>query len=120
MLSISFWLDQPPSGLSNSYKSDPPHSNLSNLFKSDLPPNHKKTDEESISKFLWWDVYRHISIKDFLSKQTSICEHTWDVVTYKMMIGEGHSGPDIWPKTPNQSTGTKEIIFTTWYKKTIK
>lgn len=28
--------------------------------------------------------------------------------------------PDISPETPNQDTGTENMIFTTWYKKTIK
>ena len=30
-----------------------------------------------------------------------------------------HLGPDIWPKTPNQDIGTREIILITQYKKAI-
>ncbi len=37
-----------------------------------------------------------------------------------VMTGEGHSGPDIWPETPNQGTSTEEMILTTWYKEAIK
>ncbi len=37
-----------------------------------------------------------------------------------VMTGEGRSGPDIWPKTPNQGTGTEEMILTTWYKEVMK
>ena len=37
-----------------------------------------------------------------------------------MITGEEHSGPDIWPKTPNHTTATEDIILTTWYKETMK
>lgn len=36
------------------------------------------------------------------------------------MTSKGHSGPNIWPETLNQNTGTEETIFTTWYKKVMK
>ncbi len=37
-----------------------------------------------------------------------------------VMTGEGCSGPDIWPETPNQGTSTEEMILTIWYKEAIK
>ena len=53
-----------------------------------------------------------MGIKDFLPKQASFCEYTWEVVIYIVITGEGHSGPDIWLETPNQGISTKNIIFT--------
>lgn len=37
-----------------------------------------------------------------------------------MITSKGHSGLDIWQKTPNQGIGTEEIISTTWYKRVMK
>ena len=37
-----------------------------------------------------------------------------------MITSKRLSSLDIWSKTSNQSTGTKDIIFITWYKKVIK
>ena len=37
-----------------------------------------------------------------------------------IITGKEHSGPDIWPKTPNQGTGIEDIILTIWSKKAIK
>lgn len=37
-----------------------------------------------------------------------------------MMTSKKGSGLDIWLETSNQSTGTKEIILTTWHKKAMK
>lgn len=37
-----------------------------------------------------------------------------------VMIEEGHTGPDIWPKSLNQNTDIEDIILTIWSKKTIK
>lgn len=37
-----------------------------------------------------------------------------------VITGEKRLGPDIWPEIPNQSTGTEDIIFTTYYKEAIK
>ena len=37
-----------------------------------------------------------------------------------VITSERRSGPDIWPETPNQYTGTEDMIFTTWYKEAIK
>ncbi len=61
-----------------------------------------------------------MSIKDSLPEQASLCEHTWEVVACMVMTGEGRLGPDIWPKTPNQGTGTEEMILTIWYKEAMK
>ena len=53
-----------------SFKLDSPSSGRSNLFnRSDPPlPDHKKTDEEPMGKFLWRGVCYHIDIKDSLPK----------------------------------------------------
>ncbi len=120
LLSISFRSDWPPLGLLASYRSDPPRSGLSNLFRSDLPSNHEKTDKEPVDKFLWRDIHCCIVIKDSSPKQASLCKHTWKIVVYMPMTGAERLGPDVWPKTPNQGTGTEEIILTTWYKEVIK
>lgn len=37
-----------------------------------------------------------------------------------IIIDKGRSSPDIWPETPHQDTGTKDIILTIWYKEAIK
>ena len=37
-----------------------------------------------------------------------------------VMTGKGRFSPNIWPKTPNQGTGTEEIILTIWYKEAMK
>ena len=36
------------------------------------------------------------------------------------MTGKEYLDPNIWLKTSNQSTGTKEIILTIWYTKARK
>ena len=108
-LSTSFRSDLPPSGRSNSFnRSDP------------SPLDYEKTDEKHVSEFLWRSVCRCMSINDSLPKQVNFCEYTWEVVAYMMITGKGRSSSDMWPKTPNQSTGTKDIILTTWYKKAMK
>ena len=73
-----------------------------------------------MDEFLWRIVCCCMGIKDFLSEQASLCEYIWEVNTYMVITGEGHSGPDIWPKTLNQVTITKDIILIIWYKKAIK
>ena len=37
-----------------------------------------------------------------------------------MITGKGRLGPDIWLETPNQDTGTEDMILITWYKEVIK
>lgn len=37
-----------------------------------------------------------------------------------LMIGEKRLGPDIKPETLNHGISTKNMIFTIWYKKTMK
>ena len=37
-----------------------------------------------------------------------------------VITNEGRSGPNIWPETPNQGTGTEDMILITWYKKAMK
>ena len=37
-----------------------------------------------------------------------------------VITSEGRSSLNIWPETPNQGTGTEDMIFTTWYKEAIK
>ncbi len=66
-----------------------------------------------MGKFLWRGIRRRMGMKDSSPKQASLCEHTWKVVTCMVMTGEGRSGPNIWPETPNQGTGTEEMILTT-------
>ncbi len=61
-----------------------------------------------------------MGIKDFSPERVSLCEYTWEVVACMVIIGEGRSGPDIWPETPNQGTGTENMILTTWYKEAMK
>ncbi len=61
-----------------------------------------------------------MGIKNSLPKQVSFCEYTWEFVACMVMTGKGRLDPDIWPETPNQSIGTKEIIFTIWYKEAMK
>ncbi len=73
-----------------------------------------------MGEFSWRRICFRIGIKDSLSEQASLCEHTWEVVAYMVMTGNGRSGPDIWPETPNQGTNTEEMIFTTWYKEAMK
>ena len=109
----SFRFNRPPSGCSNFYRSDSSSSSLSNLCRSNLPPDHTKTDEEPMSEFLWRGAYCRMGIKDFLLKQESFCEHTWEVLTYMVITGKGCSGLDIWPETYSQGTGTEEMILTT-------
>ncbi len=36
------------------------------------------------------------------------------------MTGEGRTGLDIWPETPNEGTGTEDMILTTWSKEALK
>ena len=59
-------------------------------------------------------------IKDFSPEQASLCKYTWEVVAYMVIRGEGRSGPDIWPETPNQGIGTEDMIFTIWSKEAMK
>lgn len=53
-----------------------------------------------------------MGIKDSLLEQTSLCECTWEVITYMVMTNEEHLDPDIWLETLNQGTGTEDIIRT--------
>lgn len=70
------------------------------MFKSDLSlPVYEETDEKPVNGFLWWGVCYDIGIEDLLSKQASFCEYTQEIVASMMMIGEKHSGPDIWLET---------------------
>ena len=73
-----------------------------------------------MGEFLWRDVRRRMGIKDSLPEQASLCEYTWEIVACMVITGEGRSGPDIWPETPNQGTGTENMILTTWYKEAMK
>ena len=99
----------PPSSHSNSFnRSDPP------------PPDHEKTDEKPVGQFLWYNIRRRMNIKHFLPKQVSLCEYTWEVIACMVITGKGRSGPDMWPKTPNQGTGTENMILTKWYEEVIK
>lgn len=75
--------------------------------------NYKKTDKESVDKFLQYDIYYHMDIKNFLLKQVSLYKYTWEVFVYMVITGKGYLGPNIWPKTSNQDTGSKDMIFTT-------
>ena len=105
---------------SNSHRK-PPTASSSTLFRSDSPlPDHEKTDEKPVDKFLWRGVCRRMGIKDFLSEQASVCEYTWEVVACMIITGEGCSGPDIWPETINQDTGTEDMTLTTWSKEAMK
>ena len=52
-----------------------------------------------------------MGIKDFLPKQTSLCEYTWELIVYIVITGEGNLGLDIWLKTLNQATNTEDIIL---------
>ncbi len=61
-----------------------------------------------------------MGFKDFSPEQASLFEHTWEVVLCMVMTGDGRSGPDIWPETPNQGTSIEEMILTTWYKEAKK
>ena len=54
-----------------------------------------------------------MGIKDSSPKQASFYEYTCEVVAYMVITGEGRSSPDIWPKTLNQGSGTKDIILKT-------
>ncbi len=85
-----------------------------------MPSDHEKMDKEPVGEFLWRGVCRRMGIKDSLSEQASLCEYTWEVIACMVMTGKGRSGPDIWSETPNQDTGTKEMILTTWYKEAMK
>ncbi len=73
-----------------------------------------------MDEFLWRGICCHMGIKDFLPKQSSLYEHTWEVITCMVMTSKVRSGLDIWPETPNQDTGTEEMILTTWYKEAMK
>lgn len=53
-----------------------------------------------------------MSICDFLLKQASFCEYTYEFVTYKVITGQRYLGLDIWLKTLNQNRETEDIIFT--------
>ncbi len=66
-----------------------------------------------MGEFFWRGVYCHMGIKDSSPKQASLYENTWEVVACMMMTGEWCSGPDIWPETPNQDTGTEAMILIT-------
>ena len=37
-----------------------------------------------------------------------------------VITDEGCLGSDIWPETPNQGTGTEDMISTIWYKEAMK
>ena len=104
------------------FKSDPLPSGPSSLFnRSDQPPpDSEKTDEEPVSEFLWHGVCRRMGIKNSSLEQASLCEYTWEVVACMVITGEERSSPDIWPETPNQGTGTEDMILTTWYKEAMK
>ena len=73
-----------------------------------------------MGEFLQYGICRHIYIKDFLPKQASFFKYIWEVLAYMVITGEVHSGPDICPKTCNQSTSTEDMILTIWYKKAMK
>ncbi len=73
-----------------------------------------------MGEFLWRDVRRRMGIKDSLPEQASLCEYTWEIVACMVITGEGRSGPDIWPETSNQGTGTENMILTKWYKEAMK
>lgn len=100
---------------------DPPCSGLPNLFRSNPSLlKHKKTDEEPVREFLWRGICCCIGIKDFLAKQASLCKYIWEVVACKVITCEGCWNLDIWPKTPNQGIGTKDMILRILSKKTMK
>ena len=95
------------------FKLDPPPSDHSNSFnRSDPPPfDHNKTDKKHLSEFLTCGICRHMNIKDFLPEQGSFYEYTWNIIACMLIIGKRRLALNIWPETPNQNTGTKEIIL---------
>lgn len=65
-----------------------------------------------MNELLWRGVCYHIAIKDFSPKQASFYKYIWEVIIYRVMTGKRHLGPDIWLETPNQGTGTEDMIRT--------
>lgn len=61
-----------------------------------------------------------MSIKDSLPKQVSFCKYTSGVIAYMVIIGERRLDPDIWPKTPNQSTNINDMILKTLFQEAMK
>ena len=99
----------------------PPTALPSTLFRSDSPSSdHEKTDKGPVGGFLWQGVCRRIGIKGSSPKYVSLCKYTWEVVAYMVKLGEGRSGLNIWPETPNQDSGTEDMIFITWSKEAMK
>ena len=86
---------------SNSRKKPPTASLLTLLSSNPPPPDYKKTDEELVGEFLRQGICRCMGIKDYLPKQASFCEYTWEVVACRVITSKERSGPDIWPETPN-------------------
>lgn len=73
-----------------------------------------------MSEFLWRGICCRIGIKDSLPKYTSFCEYIWEIFAYIVITGKGHSGLDIWLEKFDQSTGSEDMILTTWYNEAMK
>ena len=73
----------------------------------------------TINYLLWHKYYRHSKIKDSIPTAHSLYKHTWVIVVYIVLTGKKSSGPDIWPKTPQQTKSTKNIMRTSWNGETM-
>lgn len=108
-----FRLYKPLSGVLNFFRSNPLFFSLSNLFKLNLPRfDYKKTDKKPVSKFLYQGFHCYIGIKDFLLKQISLYKYIWKDIIYRVITSNRYLCLDIWSKTPNQNTNTKDMILT--------
>lgn len=77
-------------------------------------------NKKSIDEFSWQNIYCYIDIKDFVSKEVSLCKYTWKIIVYIIITGKRRLCPNIKPKTCNQGTNIKDMILNIWYKEVIE
>lgn len=86
-------------------------SNIPNIKPSSIEP-------AKIGNALWHRHCRRSGIKDLIPAACSLYKYIWEIILCIVLIGKEYLGSDIWPETPNQAKGIKNMIRTVWSEDT--
>ena len=68
------------------------------------------TKSPIIDHSLWRGHYCYLGINNSILVSRSLCDYTWEIYVYMVLIGKERLGPDIWPEIPQQAESIKSMI----------